>query len=665
MSGLGKQKDYFQFKSKHLALVIGFFSLILYSNTFSHGYVLDDHSVILNHSHVQEGVDGISKILTTNYRHGQGGFNDGLYRPLSLITFALEWEWFPGSPGLSHFINIMIYALSCGLLFLAMVAIFNKYPLVISFSISLLFLSHPLHTEVVANIKGRDELLAFFGFAACLYFFSRSALHNKPKDLVLGGLFYGIALFSKESAVTYALIIPLMLLMNKAVPKKKVIRITAFLLIFALGFLALHNQIIQQMEQPVDPGNFSLLNNPIAATKDAALKWGSTFALQTLFLQKLILPFPLVHDYSYHAIPLTNLSDFQSILGGLILLLLTFLSLWGILKRNQWGLIGGIYLLSIGVASQLIRPIGVQFAERLLFLSVLPLSMAVVFGINRILKRKNYNIPLQKKILTISVMLFLVFSLLSFQRNKAWESNLSLYQNDIEQAAQSARANYNLGTELSEVAKNTINPNEKRKMLEDAATYLRKAIQIYPDYLDAYNNLGIVYSLLEQPEKAIQVYLANIKNDPDYSKNYYNLATAYQDAGKLQLALQSMAEYVKRNPENPDAYFLMGRIAGELKNFEQAAQYLEQANQLAGANRPAILNYLGMSYGMLGKHQRAEQLFRKAVNLSPGNGEFLMNLAMSLGHQAKTEQEIQILRQLVRLNPNHHAAQDRLRQLGQ
>ena len=78
-------------KLKWLILII---AVLAYTNTLNHQFALDDYSVIVKHSHVQNGINGLEKIMTTNYRNGNSGFNDGLYRPLSLVTFALEKEYF-------------------------------------------------------------------------------------------------------------------------------------------------------------------------------------------------------------------------------------------------------------------------------------------------------------------------------------------------------------------------------------------------------------------------------------------------------------------------------------------------------------------------------------------------------------------------------------------
>src|SRR4051812_11827674 len=83
-----------------IAAAVGFF---LYIGTVNYTYVLDDYSTIKENFVVQKGISGIPTILKTSYRYGYWASNDELYRPLSLIMFAVEWQFFPDTPAAGHF----------------------------------------------------------------------------------------------------------------------------------------------------------------------------------------------------------------------------------------------------------------------------------------------------------------------------------------------------------------------------------------------------------------------------------------------------------------------------------------------------------------------------------------------------------------------------------
>lgn len=641
--------------------VVFLFSFLLYVNTINHGLALDDYTILVENKHVQAGFDGIGKILTTNYHNGFGGFNAGLYRPMSPLSFAIENELFNNNTQIAHLINMLLYAFCGLLLYLCLKGLLIAYSPILPLLISLLFMAHPLHTEVVANIKGRDELFAFLGFLVTLYSLLIYITDKNKKFLLLGLLAYLFALFSKESAVTFSLAIPVLLFFHPNIKWRSLVPISGVLLLLALAFMGLRMYIISTMSNPIDTGNFGLLNNPIAATDDFFLRYGTAFRLQLLYLQKLLFPYPLIHDYSYNLIPLVGIFNPLSLLGIGILISLVVIIVRGIVDKNYYAIAALFFLLTISVGSQLIITIGTTFAERLLFVPSLSFCLIVIFLIYQFFKGKKgaNKIKAEKKTVLLSVPIILLFGSLSIDRNVDWKNNLTLYSADIEAAKESARANYNLGSALMNESKNLNNANERKLSLKRSAEYLNRAITIYPEYLDAYNNLGIVYKMMNQPAKAIRVLKANIKNDPNYSKNYYNLATAYAENKQFQNAILSMQAYVDRNPNNADAYFLMGQYAGNINDFEQAIVYLNQALAIEPKNA-AMLNFLGMAYGFQGKNQIAIATFKKVLILQPNKVDVMMNLALAYQNINNQAAAISTLNSVLKIDPNNQRAKQHL-----
>ena len=93
------------------AVVSAFVAFILYANTIKHEYVLDDAGAITGNQFVLEGFKGIPKILNVGMWHFDN-VNLGYYRPLSMITFAIENQFFLGNPHVSHFGNVLLYSLT-------------------------------------------------------------------------------------------------------------------------------------------------------------------------------------------------------------------------------------------------------------------------------------------------------------------------------------------------------------------------------------------------------------------------------------------------------------------------------------------------------------------------------------------------------------------------
>ncbi len=153
---------------------------VLYGNTISCDYALDDAELITGNRYTQKGISGIKDIFAYDSFKGYGekylnAVSGGRYRPLSIATFAIEHSFFGNNPHVSHFINILLYAFCCLLIFILFSRLLKKFPkshwyLSIPFIATILFIAHPIHTEVVANIKGRDEIMSLlFSLLAMLF----------------------------------------------------------------------------------------------------------------------------------------------------------------------------------------------------------------------------------------------------------------------------------------------------------------------------------------------------------------------------------------------------------------------------------------------------------------------------------------------------------------
>jgi len=203
------------------SLFIALFSFGLYTNSLWFDFNLDDGLMITENKFTKQGIGGIKEILTNDAFVGFFGKQKNLvaggrYRPLSQVMFAIEYQIFGANPFPGHLINITMYAFLCWFLFLILRKLFkvdNKIPWYKSmpFIITVLFASHPLHTEVVANIKGRDEIMSLLGSLTALYYMMRYLESKKILHLLIALLFLFLGLLSKENAITFVAIIPLTL----------------------------------------------------------------------------------------------------------------------------------------------------------------------------------------------------------------------------------------------------------------------------------------------------------------------------------------------------------------------------------------------------------------------------------------------------------------------
>ena len=209
----GKQatKNKLSIVNYQLSIIIALFAIVLYSNTLFNDYNLDDELVTKNHPLTSQGIKAIPKIFTSPYFTDKIG-NAYEYRPVTLASFAIEHQFFKDNAAVSHFFNLIIYLCTCLLLFSVLSRLFlGNTP--IPFIITLLFVAHPLHTEAVANIKSRDELLSLLGGIAALYFAIAFNDNKKIGSFLLLLISFTFGVLSKLSILPFAFIIPLALIL--------------------------------------------------------------------------------------------------------------------------------------------------------------------------------------------------------------------------------------------------------------------------------------------------------------------------------------------------------------------------------------------------------------------------------------------------------------------
>ena len=190
-------------------LLIFLTAFLLYANTIPNSFSFDDDYVTYHNAQIKKGIKGIPEILTSRYslkeNHTFG------YRPIAKVTYAIEYQFFGENPHISHLFNIFLYALTGIFLFILLKKLFSKYNSFILLMTTLLFMAHPVHTEVVASLKNREEILSFLFSILTLITLINYLRGKKLIRLLLSILLFILAILSKLNAVIFVLIIPLAL----------------------------------------------------------------------------------------------------------------------------------------------------------------------------------------------------------------------------------------------------------------------------------------------------------------------------------------------------------------------------------------------------------------------------------------------------------------------
>jgi hypothetical protein len=292
-----------------LALLLGILSLLVYANTLKNGFVLDDSSAVVENTIVAKGASAIPELLSTPYRRGFFITSNDLYRPLSLVMFAAEYSMFEKNPMPYHAMNVLIFAGCVMLLFLFLDKLFERKRTVAAFIAAFLFALHPIHTEVVANIKSRDELLCFFFVFLSLNIFIKYIQAGKMRNLALGVICFFLSLLSKETVITFIAIIPMIFFFYRNEQRKRSVYITAGIVIAAAIFLMIRFSVLNAYNAN-GIADIDVADNGLAMK---SLAFSSRIATAVLimgsYLKLLFVPYPLVCDYAYNTIPFVTFAN--------------------------------------------------------------------------------------------------------------------------------------------------------------------------------------------------------------------------------------------------------------------------------------------------------------------------------------------------------------------
>lgn len=263
-------RSLFSLSFKWQGLIVLLCAFLPYVNTLFHEFVLDDRVVFTENQFVQKGISGIPQIFSTNsfegYFAGSGkgsSVSQNRYRPFSLAFFAFENQIAGNNAFMAHFLNVLFFSLLCFLLFNTLKTLFEyKFKEIaapIAFLTAILFALHPIHTEVVANVKSLDEIFVLLFCILSL----RSILqfHQSLQSLNLwaAGLWFLCAVFSKEHAIVFVVLAPLALIYFLPKEKRKLIYSIIPLVVSAAIYISCRIAVLGTQFY-VDSRNF--LENP-------------------------------------------------------------------------------------------------------------------------------------------------------------------------------------------------------------------------------------------------------------------------------------------------------------------------------------------------------------------------------------------------------------------
>ncbi|GAA4816262.1 hypothetical protein GCM10011365_00870 [Marinicella pacifica] len=614
-------------KRNGFLLFIG--TCLIYALSLGHQFALDDAVVLTGNRFVQQ-MDFWSILTqdtfagffqsenTSQFVHG------GRYRPLTLMLFAIIWS-VTQSPWVFHLLNVLAFAATVVTIYKITVQLCNKkfkpnQHQRLAFYTAVLFAVHPIHTEVVNNIKGLDDILSLLLALIAWLFVLKSSPTSSINYFISIFFFMFLALMAKESAI---LIVPLSGLSLWFFQNKK--QWTAFKqilpMIVAVALYLLIRGVITQSSSDIQTLP-ELMNNPFLqwhqgswqplSTSD---KYGTILHSLGLYLYKVFLPIQLTHDYYPHAIPVTGFCQWQSLLPLFLYLALVTYTLWGLYKRQLPAFAWTVYGISLALFSNIPFTIGTLMAERFLYIPSLGICLLMAWAYVVLSKKTQANQAVRTVVSAVAVLVILAASWQTLQRSRVWHDNLTLFEADIVKSSNSAKLNNALAGALIAQSQSTRtkNPEKAIQQLERALIYLNRAIRIHPTYAQAYLLKGNALHYLGQTNDAIDAYLHALKLKPNFTAARDNLSRvqAHRKLAKTQKQLQEITQQAITLSQQGN-YSQAIEMFTAILNTHTSAQYFF---------------FRGVAYGQSGQPKLALNDFKQAEILTdPQDSENLMRL---------------------------------------
>ncbi|OWF42771.1 transmembrane and TPR repeat-containing protein 1-like [Mizuhopecten yessoensis] len=642
-----------RFKHSNIPAVIGIpvaAAVVCYINSLEGDFLHDDMFAIKSNRDAR-GESSLSEVFYNDFwgKAMTDKTSHKSYRPITVLTFRWNYYLSNGNPYSFHVTNVLLHAIMTGLLVYTCLDIFLLQPRVCLMT-GIQFAVHPIHTEAVAGLVGRADVLAgiFFFISFILYIKSLDVRWQKScllfpevqsSVLLCGSLVSGgVAMLCKEQGITVLGMIALYDIL--VCSRSGVLRIlegrklcdgcvplvkrTGLLCSVGVGLL-LFRVWVMDGQMPL----FQHQDNP-ASFSPHLLTRCLTYSYLWMYNGLLLLfPSTLYYDWQVGSIPLV-----ESIFDLRNLTTITFFALFALLTWHWWKNFdtratckSDAHLVSLLLlvlpflpASNLLFRVGFVLAERVLYIPSTGYCILISQGIHLLLERfptKRFHI------LTSCTLLLLVLVGKTWNQNYTWISRESLFRSGVKILPHNAKVHYNYANYLKD-----------RGSLAAATDHYQVALDLYHDNPSAHNNLGTLLSNKTQAEYHYKQALALCE---DHKGAHVNLGSLLFNRGEKKLGISLLQRALEIDPSYEEAFIALAGMMVETKNWTEADRLFLSAMAYNPASAQAYHNY-GTFLHRRGEEKKALEFYQRALEVDPGHTISIVDTARCLKNQGKLSQ---------------------------
>jgi tetratricopeptide (TPR) repeat protein len=618
------------------AALLFFLIFAVYCNTFDADWQFDDKPNILNNNYLHitnlKPESLVQTFFTNPSKPAQIG--EKLYRPISFLTFSINWYLGKDKVFGYRIVNLLIHFLTTIFLFIAILNLLgtpnlkekfdaNKY--FVAFLSAALWTINPIQTQAVTYIVQRMASMAamFYILSMLCYIKFRMSLSSSHRIFFLLGciLSFLLAIGSKENAA----MLPASLLLieyicfnkfNWRFGKKKYfwgpVVVGGIILISAGWFF-------------IPDITFSWLNGyrnrPFTLTERILTEP----RIVLFYLSQIFFPLPTRLSVEHDVILSTSFFQPWSTLPAILLtFLLIGLGLSQIRKRPIIALAVLFFFLNHIIESTVI-PLELVFEHR----NYLP-SMFLFLPIAAGFKRLYDYCAANKQHLTVVLTGFLVFLIVclgigTYTRNLAWATEISLWRDAMKKAPQSARPLTNLAWQMAYgPAAIPSRYNEALRLYEKARTLSLQKAKSFAEPI-IMNNMAGIYFKQGEHQKAIDLLDDALTISPNYNRGRYDLARILIVSGKWNAAAAHIEYLLPKDGVHEKYLSLKGLVLLHQQNYDMAIQYFRESLRYNPFLKESLMN-LGIAYSLKGDYSSAEAYLIRAHQVHPKNMIPLMGL---------------------------------------
>ena len=555
----------------------------------------------------------------------------GFYKPLVLLSYAIEYHFFKLSPMVYHATNLVFHLTNVLLVFWLFYRITGKRW--IAFSIALLFGIHPMHVESVAWLTERKDVLSTFFFLVSLIQYTayvRSHSYSKQTVSYFSCLaFFILSLLCKPMALT----LPFILLLLDSFEKRRwtpSVWIEKIPFVVIAGLAAALTKLVLLSTRAMSaysPGPSLSLGGKIAVAS-----YGLLF-----YLVKLFVPVGLsaVHPYPpgiETALP--PALRLAPVIMALVMGLFVFFAI-----RSEKIRFGGLFFLITCLPTlQIIsyNPLTIV-CERYTYLPYLGLFYLIAVGLGWIFAKQTYRMKLVLVFLAIAVTSALSF--ITWQRCLVWKNDKTLWQDVLKQYPKTGFAYIALG-----------NAYKIEGDYNQALANYNQALKLKPDDWEALSNRGALYVASKDYKRAITDLDRALSLRPLSEAAFNNRAMAHAALGELNQSIDDASRAIEIRPEFAEAYRNRADAFRAQNDFTHAMADYNAAISLKNDYADVLVNR-GSLYRLLGDNQRAALDYDEAIRANPRHAQAYNNRANLYLSQRRIDMALQDYERALGLNP--------------